>query len=50
MWSFIGVLLVVPASFPADTSHTLQERASPCLTLINTISLPWVIVVGVFLP
>jgi hypothetical protein len=26
MWSFIGVLLVVVASFPADTSHTLQER------------------------
>jgi hypothetical protein len=26
MWSFIGVLMLVLASFPADTSHTLQER------------------------
>jgi len=26
MWSFIGMLLVVLASFPADTSQTSQER------------------------
>jgi hypothetical protein len=31
MWSFIGVLMLVLASFPADTSHTLQERYGPPL-------------------